>query len=294
MNNTIDVIVAKKNKPKIMPPYNWYELGSIRNVSEEEQIQFCNTSIYQILPVKYLIKILLNERLRFNNILKSWEDPYELFFLKQDISIEGTSIASLISKQRQNLYGQCWSLNKDSDAMWRIYSFDKEGVRIKTSLIKMIQVLNQTRGMGFVCAYFGKVEYKDKKSILEWMNQRLQGGSGELFKSFTDSLFIKRIEFMHENEVRFIISNSNDESNESYDNIYDDHIDMKVDPFNFIDEIALDPRLNEEDFEERKYLLSKIAKSIPIHKSDLYSFSSQNYDIPLTPLQIEVIVHDKQ
>lgn len=106
MNNNIDVIVTKKKKPKILPPYNWYELGSIRNVSEEEQIQFCNTSIYHILPVKYLIKILLNERLRFNNILKSWEDPYELFFLKQDISIEGKSIASLISQQRQNLYGQ--------------------------------------------------------------------------------------------------------------------------------------------------------------------------------------------
>ena len=175
--------------------------------------------------------------------------------------------------------------------MWRIYSSDKEGVRIKTSLIKMIQVLNQTRGMRFVYPYFGKVEYKDKKGVLEWMNQRLQGGSGELFKSFTDSLFIKRIEFMHENEVRFIISNSHEESN---DNIYDDHIDMKIDPFNFIDEIALDPRLNEEDFEERKILLSKIARNIPIHKSDLYSFSSQNYDIPKTPLQIEVIVHDKQ
>ena len=289
-----DAIITKKKLPKNMPPYNWYELGSIRNVPEDEQINFCNTPIYQILPVKYLIKILLNEKLRFNNIMKSWEDPYELFFLKQNISVERESVASLISKLRQNLYGQSWSLNKDSDAMWRIYSFDKEGVRIKTSFLKMIQVLNQTRGMLFVYPHFGKVEYKDKKSILEWMNQRLQEGSGKLFTTLTDSLFIKRIEFMHENEVRFIISNNNTESTESYENIYDDHIDMKIDPFNFIDEIALDPRLNDEDFEERKILLSKIAKNIPILKSDLYSFNSQNYDIPHSPLQVEVIVHDKK
>lgn len=286
-------IITKGKLPKNMPPYNWYELGSIRNVPEEEQIKFCNTPIYQILPIKYLIKILLNKKLRFNNILKSWEDPYELFFLKQNFSIEGRSIASIISEQRKALYGQCWSLNKDSDAMWRIYSHNKDSVRIKTSFLKMIQVLNQARGMLSIrSTYFGRVEYKNQKNILEWMNQILQGGSGNLFTSLADSLFIKRSEFIHENEVRFIINSSTRTAED--ENIHDDHIDMKVDPFIFIDEIALDPRLNDEDFEERKILLSKIAKNIPIHKSDLYSFNSQNYNIPYTPLQVEIIVHDKK
>lgn len=178
--------------------------------------------------------------------------------------------------------------------MWRIYSHDKGSVRIKTSFLKMIQVLNQTRGMPFVYAYFGKVDYKDRESLLEWMNQRLLGGSGVFIKSIIDSLFIKRLEFIHENEVRFIISNNKSESTKAYDNIYDDHIDMKVDPFNFIEEITLDPRLNDEEFEESKNNLSKIAKDIPIHKSDLYSFNSRNRNIPQTPLYIEAIVHEKQ
>lgn len=47
---------------------------------------------------------------------------------------------------------------------------------------------------------------------------------------------------------------------------------MQVDPFNFIEEIALDPRLSDEDFEDRKILLSSITGSVPICKSDLYSF----------------------
>ncbi len=277
------VIIDGKKLPRTILPYNWHELGEIRNVVDEAQSNFCNTSIYQILPLKYLIKVLLNKKMRFNNILKSWEDPYELFFLKQNISVEGKSIASILSEQCKNLYGQCWSLNEDSDAMWRIYSSDKEGVRIKTSIIKMIQVLDQTRGMQFVGSYFGRVEYKNKNSILEWMEQKLKEGNGKLFRALTDSLFIKRLEFSHENEVRFIIDNSN---SESYDNIYDDHIDMKVDPFDFIEEIALDPRLDEADFKDLKFLLSKIAKDIPIHKSDLYSFSSEQYNISHTPLHI--------
>lgn len=74
-----------------MPPYNWYELGPIRNVSEEDQLEFCNKPIYQILPVKYLIKIIRNQKLRFNNIVRSWEDPYELFLLKQNIEIDSWS-----------------------------------------------------------------------------------------------------------------------------------------------------------------------------------------------------------
>lgn len=285
------VVIDGKKLPRTRLPYNWYEFGWIRNVEEEEHINFCNTSIYQILPLKYLIKVLLNKKLRFNNILKSWEDPYELFFLKQNISLEGKSIASTLSEQCKNLYGQCWSLNEDSDAMWRIYSRDKEGVRIKTSIIKMIKALDQARGMLFVGAYFGKVEYKDKNSILKWMEQKLKEGSGELFKALTDSLFIKRFEFVHENEVRFIINNV---KSESYDNIYDDHIDLKVDPFDFIEEIALDPRIGEEDFKDLKFLLSTIAKDIPIHKSDLYSFSSEQYNISYTPLQIELIQHNKE
>ena len=47
---------------------------------------------------------------------------------------------------------------------------------------------------------------------------------------------------------------------------------MQVDPSNFIEEIALDPRLSDKDFEDRKILLSSITGSVPICKSDLYSF----------------------
>ena len=198
----MEIVVDEKGKPKDMPPYNWYELDSIKNVSEDGQIAFCNKPIYQILPVKYLIKIIRNQKLRFNNIMRSWEDPYELFLLKQNIEIESWPKNHFSFRLLNNYYGQCWSLTEDSDAMWRI----KESVRIKTSVIKIINVLDQTRGMKRYVPYFGKVDYKNTVGVVDWMKEALEGGSGNLLKAFADSLFIKRSELAHENEVRFIVS----------------------------------------------------------------------------------------
>lgn len=288
------IIVDENRRSKDMPPYNWYELGPIRNVSEEDQLEFCNKPIYQILPVKYLIKIIRNQKLRFNNIVRSWEDPYELFLLKQNIEIESWSKNHFSFKLLNNYYGQCWSLTEDSDAIWRIYSFDKESVRIKTSVIKIINVLDQKRGMKWYVPYFGKVDYKNTVGVVDWMNEALEGGSGTLLKAFADSLFIKRSEFAHENEVRFIVSKPIDEENNTNPNVFDSHIDFGVDPYNFIEEIALDPRLSDEDFEDRKALLSSITREIPIVKSNLYQFQPQNYIIKETPMHLDVIVHDEK
>ena len=88
----------------------------------------------------------------------------------------------------------------------------------------------------------------------------------------SDSLFVKREEFEHEKEVRFLIHNANFGDTPISDNVHDDYIDMQVEPSMFIEEVALDPRLSDEDFEDRKVLLSSITGNIPICKSDLYSF----------------------
>ena len=168
---------------------------------------------------------------------------------------------------------------EDSDAMWRIYSQDKESVRIKTSVIKMINVLDQTRGMSWYVPQFGAVDYKKTDEIVDWMNKALDGGSGRLLGAFTDSLFIKRSEFAHENEVRFIISKPAGEENLSYPNVFSSHINLEIDPHSFIEEVALDPRLSDEDFEDRKTLLSSITRCIPIVKSDLYHFQPQSYNL---------------
>lgn len=263
-----------------MDLYNRLELGDIRNVSEEEQEKFFYQPIYQILPLKYLKSILVKKEIRFNNVFQSWEDPYELFIFKQKTFLEGKSFS--IDNYEKRIYGQCWSLNKDTDAMWRIYSRNKNGVRIKTTIGKMIKVLEQTRRMGWTVPLFGLVKYVNQSDINTYLRDIEKGGSGKYFESISDSLFYKRTEFSHENEVRFII---NVDPNQPH--IKKGYINLKVIPSDFIEEIGLDPRLDTNEVNEIKEDLLTINNSINITQSDLYAFEPLEIYLQNTPMHIE-------
>lgn len=262
--------------------YNRLELGDIRNVNEEEQEKYFYTPIYQILPLEYAISILQNRVLRFNNVSKYWEDPYELFLFKQNIFIEGTPFH--INDYDKKLYGQCWSLNKDTDAMWRIYSSKKKGVRIKTTIGKMIQVLDQTRGMNWTAPAFGLVKYVDIKFIKEYLHQIEKDGSGKFFEMMSDSLFYKREQFSHEKEVRFIIQTEGVDGFQYNDG---DFLNLQIDPTELIEEISLDPRLDANDVTRLTSELRDLNIHIPISQSDLYKFEPLHMDIIHTPMHVE-------
>lgn len=266
-----------------MDLYNRLELGDIRNVSEKEQEKYFYVPIYQILPLKYAKLILTNKELRFNNVFKYWDDPYELFLFKQNILIEGTPLTIKDFDKRH--YGQCWSLNKDTDAMWRIYSPQKDGVRLKTTIGKMIEVLNQTRGMYEACPAFGLVKYVDKEFIINYLRGIEKGGSGRFFEKMSDSLFYKRKEFSHEKEVRFIIKTGDIVYNKCQF-VEGDFINLKVDSNHFIEEIALDPRLDSDEVERIKNELYAINDSIPVCQSDLYAFEILQMNLRNTPMRI--------
>lgn len=266
-----------------MDLYNRLELGDIRNVSDDVQDKFFYTPIYQILPFKYAKMILTNKEIRFNNVFSHWDDPYELFLFKQNIFVEGTPLTIKDFDKRH--YGQCWSLNKDTDAMWRIYSPQKEGVRLKTTIGKMIEVLNQVRGMFEACPAFGLVKYVDKKYLIDYLRDIEKGGSGRFFEKIFDSLFYKRKEFSHEKEVRFIVKTGDVVYNKCQF-VEGDFLNLKVDPKRFIEEIALDPRLDNDEVERIKNELLVINNSIPVYQSDLYSFETLQVNLRHTPMKI--------
>lgn len=264
----------------------------VKNVTNEEYEEFYKKEIYQILPVKYLVKILMKGMIRFMNVAKYWQDPYELFMLKCDISVEGHSYKERMSQMSTKYYGQCWSITRDSDAMWRIYSYNRDSVRIKTTVDKMLDTLHQTGGMIAVVPYSGKVQYLTKEEIAKWLKTNLNEGSGQLYFAFDNSLFIKRKEFAHENEMRFVLYfdelTASEFNSEEYkcNNVHDDFIDLEVDPYKFIDEIAFDPRLNAEDFLDWKNMLSTISGNIPIVQSDLYEFQPISIALNKSPMRI--------
>ena len=108
-----------------------------------------DTPIYKYIPFKYLKLMIQKSNLYFGRVC-SWEDVYENWFLKEQMVLpsgEKGSATDLI----QGVFGQSWTLQEESDAMWRIYSkvdkkqpddyLDDTAVRIKTTGRKLFDVI---------------------------------------------------------------------------------------------------------------------------------------------------------
>lgn len=261
--------------------YNILELGEVKNVEMKDYKEFFSTSIYMILKLDYLLNIFKNNELYFSNIYQSWEDPYELFLLRHNCYVDGVLIRDHYLKVAKRMYGQSWSLLRDSDALWRIYSRDKMSVRIKTSFGKMLNVIKQASGIMWCAPGFGKVKYMNINDINMWVNDLVEQGTGVYDMSFMNSLFIKRNEFLHEQEIRFVLWLSGESS-------YKNTFSLHVNPFDLIEEIAFDPRLKENEYQSKKKDINTIIENkIPIIKSDLYAFDKLTIDLKSTPIVLE-------
>ncbi|AHJ13791.1 DUF2971 domain-containing protein [Sulfurospirillum multivorans] len=234
-----------------------------------------DTAIYRIFSWKRFSEILAKNELILVNP-DMWDDPFENFYLKAD-AYSGKDKVSLESL-RKGCFGQCWTLNEDTDAMWRIYSPEKNGVRLKTTVGKLFRSVIEQQGiLTDFSSYIGKVEYLTKEEIKTYhqqsFSQTMLGGQGTGFASM---LLRKRTSFAHEAEVRVLASLSSEYLFEYEDGLYQ----VKIDFEDMFDEICLDPRLEIGRFEEMKTKLMQ-KTSVPIIQSDLYHFDFQpiNLDI---------------
>lgn len=224
--------------------------------------------VYRIFSFRRFVELLKNKE----NVLVRpalWEDPFENFFLKSKaVTSEGEHV-SLESLER-SWYGQCWTLNRDSDAMWRIYSHDKYGIRVKTTIRKLLESIYDGEDEFSPLKYFiGKVSYGTKDKIDELLksstftDMACGGQSG----GFCQTLLVKREEFSHENEIRLLFNDVNDKFKGK------DFVTFPFQCTDLLDEVALDPRLSDFEFECLKAGLVSSGCDINIIKSDLYKFT---------------------
>lgn len=241
-----------------------------------------DTPIYRIFSCKRFYQMMkTNELILVNPDM--WDDPFENFYLKADAFMgdEKVSLESL----RKGWFGQCWTLNDDTDAMWRIYSPEKNGVRLKTTVGKLFRAVIEEQGpiLADFGSFIGKVEYLSKEEIHKYHKQTFSetmlGGQGT---EFAKMLLRKRKAFEHEAEVRVLASLSSEYLHEYEDGLYQ----VKIDFEDIFDEICLDPRLENDDFERIKEKLEEKI-SIPIIQSDLYQFDFE-------PIQFDIEVNEDE
>ena len=117
--------------------------------------------IYRVFTLERLLAACTTKR---NTLVKpkKWDDPFENFVLTQAIKVN-PSHPSIGVKDR--FYGQCWSFERESDAMWRIYSPGKEGVKVRTTIGKLFASLNGAKERKGHC-FIGQVDYKESAKFI--------------------------------------------------------------------------------------------------------------------------------
>lgn len=229
-----------------------------------------DTPIYRIFSFKRLEEIFKEKKLTLVKP-KLWDDPFENFILNSTGKLpDGREFQIGF---RDNYYGQCWSLQKESDAMWRIYSPDKQGVRVKTTIRKLFQPLfeaggiyQKTDGTPFnPSSFVGKVRYSNTPSLIKMLNDKKRM-SNKIFDQTgwgqASTFFFKREAFKHEREVRIIF-------NSQYNSIPDIY-KIKIDPLDLFDNIFFDPRMTREEYKKYRILVKNWGYTKLIRQSSLY------------------------
>lgn len=222
-----------------------------------------NKAVYRIFSFSRLEEIFRENCLTLVKTQK-WDDPFENFILNsRGYTSNGEPFDIGF---RDNFYGQCWSLTKESDAMWRIYSPNKDGVKIKTTIGKLIKNLYETSGeFRDISAFIGKVQYQSTDKLLTMLTDR-ERMSGKILDSTgrgqASTFFFKRVAFKHENEIRLIYNSQQYSNNELYK--------FRVNPFELIEEITFDPRSNKDFYDTAKMQLVNAGFQGKIIRSGLY------------------------
>jgi hypothetical protein len=209
-------------------------------------------TLYRIVKFHHAVEILTGT-LHFSHPSK-WDDPYEM---------------RVKDSRNYALFAQCWGKKSMSDAMWRVYSPDHLGVRIKTSRTKLESAMQAfTRANHGYLRRLKDVEYSTTKTVAK----RTEGIVCELNERWNpsaaaDLLFHKRSAFEHEAEVRAVIfCPARDETR------IDSGLKVEINGHDFVESILFDPRAPDTLVDALKYYLkSKLGYDGHIGKSKLYT-----------------------
>ena len=182
-----------------------------------------DTKLYRYISLESFLGLVESRHTHLTNI-NEWDDKWEAILSKvPSVDDDGSQHFPLYS-YHERIFGQCWSLLAESDALWRIYSPNNTGLVISTTAIRFELIQGVER------LYVGSVIYfSDLLDLIE--------KSKQCNNSFGNAC-LKRAAFQHEEEVRCLThSDFIPECDPAAK-----HVTLKLDPFQFIDGITIDPR----------------------------------------------------
>lgn len=219
-----------------------------------------NKYLYRIMRFDHAVQVIKGEL--FFSHPSQWEDPYE---------------THVKHSYDHAIFAQCWTTASMSDAMWRIYSPNFLGVRLRTRVGTLTQAMQAytANNKSFKrrlekVTYLGQVDYKKEIAQIEALMDDSEFSSPSLG---ADLLCIKRSAFEHENEVRAILFNSNADREDSG---VLKGIVVNFEGIDLIDSILFDPRAPDELCHAmRHYIKDVLGFAGTVRKSKLYTIKSR-------------------
>lgn len=222
-----------------------------------------NARVYRIFPQTRFFS-LFEEGKNALTRPEKWDDPFENVFLQSPVVLPNGDTGAF--GFHRDVYGQCWTLETASDAMWQIYSKNEDGIRVRTTVGKLIHSMRAAHGtMADASCFIGRVTYQTDNQIRQFGTSMFTKYSGA--EAIVQSLLVKRKAYKHENEVRLIYI-SPDRTRE-VDFVYK----YGIDPLVLFDQAMVDGRVDYADFVALKERIARWT-GLPKHRikrSLLYS-----------------------
>jgi len=220
--------------------------------------------VYRIISVPRLLEFFAK---RENVLVKPrlWEDPFENFILNSPVQIPSGEIATI--SFRDKVYGQCWTRQTASDAMWRIYSPKANAVRIRSTPRRLAESLSAARSKwAQVEVFVGTVRYLNTKKLASFAANAFRDAAIPTPRMFANTLLVKRPAFKHEREIRLLFFPRDDKDAAA------DLFGYDVDPHMLVDQIMIDPRMSQANANAlRAKIIRKTGFKSPIKRSLLYA-----------------------
>lgn len=237
-------------------------------------IEADETPIYRLMEVHHLFELFENKQLVLVSP-KLWDDPYEDFLNHcHGVDKREPNVRISYHGHEKYLFGQCWTFNEDNDATWRIYSPNKNKVKVRTNIKNLHNCLNQINDEMFK-SYIGKVKYLSEEKIKNNISSAIQKNSIHC-SSIVENFYLKKREtFKEENEIRLMVRLHKEDkySNATYQDA-DNYDICKLpleDPLGVIEEIVFDPRMpNSLVRAYKSHLISAFKFKGDCRKSNIY------------------------
>ena len=165
-----------------------------------------------------------------------WDDPFEDFLSKTRAIVDGQPIGFDLTK---GFFGQCWTTREECDGFWRNYCSLNDGVRIETTVGKLIRsIWDSSNRFRHLQRFVGRVEYLAEEELKARYAGCLDYGhelTDQSNRGCAQTLLIKRTEFSYEHEVRVLADDRDTDS---------DVREFPIRPRDLVDSIMFAPKMH--------------------------------------------------